>query len=135
MSLVRNSNKEKNKIIPRGSDIKPKKEFSIDELDNNDKNNEHHQTFEYIPAVTSIKVDTKIRDKVNTLSLIGYGENQKEVIENALDSVINNMSIESKRSFENQYQVLENKTINLIKKKNIDNHISWQNRLNQNFSR
>ncbi|MDY5162910.1 DUF5388 domain-containing protein [Leuconostoc citreum] len=124
MSLVRNSNKEKNKIIPRGSDIKPKKEFSIDELDNNDKNNEHHQTFEYIPAVTSIKVDTKIRDKVNTLSLIGYGENQKEVIENALDSVINNMSIESKRSFENQYQVLENKTINLIKKKNIDNHIS-----------
>lgn len=130
MSLVRNNNKEKNKIIPRGSDIKPQKEFSIDELDNNDKNNAHHQTFEYIPAVTSIKVDTKIRDKVNTLSLIGYGETQKEVIENALDSVINNMSIESKRSFENQYQVLENRTINLIKKKTIDNYMSWTNRLN-----
>ncbi|ORI83671.1 DUF5388 domain-containing protein [Leuconostoc lactis] len=118
MSLVRNNNKERNKIIPRGSDIKPQKEFSIDELENNnEKAAAHHQIFEYIPAVTSIKVDTKIRDKVNTLSLIGYGENQKEVIENALDSVINNMSIESKRSFENQYQVLENKTINLLKKK------------------
>ncbi|MCM6826824.1 DUF5388 domain-containing protein [Leuconostoc mesenteroides] len=118
MSLVRNNNKEKNKIIPRGGDIKPKKEFSIDELENNnEEKTAHHQIFEYIPAVTSIKVDTKIRDKVNTLSLIGYGENQKEVIENALDSVINNMSIEFKRNFENQYQVLENKTINLIKKK------------------
>ena len=118
MSLVRNNNKEKNKIIPRGSDIKPKKEFSIDELENNnEETTAHRQIFEYIPAVKSIKVDTKIRDKVNTLSLIGYGENQKEVIENALDSVINNMSIESKRSFENQYQVLENKTINLLKKK------------------
>lgn len=123
MSLVRNNNKEKNKIIPRGSDIKPKKEFSIDELkNNNEETTAHHQIFEYIPAVTSIKVDTKIRDKVNTLSLIGYGENQKEVIENALDSVINNMSIESKRSFENQYQVLENKTINLLKKKTNKNN-------------
>lgn len=122
MSLVRNNNKEKNKIIPRGSDIKPKKEFSIDELENNNEETITHQIFEYIPAVTSIKVDTKIRDKVNTLSLIGYGENQKEVIENALDSVINNMSIESKRSFENQYQVLENKTINLLKKKTNKNN-------------
>ena len=123
MSLVRNNNKERNKIIPRGSDIKPQKEFSIDELENNnEKAAAHHQIFEYIPAVTSIKVDTKIRDKVNTLSLIGYGENQKEVIENALDSVINNMSIESKRSFENQYQVLENKTINLLKKKTNKNN-------------
>ncbi|KAA8365043.1 MULTISPECIES: DUF5388 domain-containing protein [Leuconostoc] len=123
MSLVRNNNKEKNKIIPRGSDIKPKKEFSIDELENNNEETAaHRQIFEYIPAVTSIKVDTKIRDKVNTLSLIGYGENQKEVIENALDSVINNMSIESKRSFENQYQVLENKTINLLKKKTNKNN-------------
>lgn len=117
MSLVRNNNKERNKIIPRGNDIKPQKEFSIDELEDNEET-EQHQTFKYIPAVTSIKVDTKIRDKVNTLSLIGYGENQKEVIENALDSVINSMSIESKRSFENQYQVLENKTINILKKKN-----------------
>ena len=123
MSLVRNNNKEKNKIIPRGSDIKPKKEFSIDELENNnEETTAHRQIFEYIPAVKSIKVDTKIRDKVNTLSLIGYGENQKEVIENALDSVINNMSIESKRSFENQYQVLENKTINLLKKKTNKNN-------------
>lgn len=123
MSLVRNNNKEKNKIIPRGSDIKPKKEFSIDELENNnEETTAHRQIFEYTPAVTSIKVDTKIRDKVNTLSLIGYGENQKEVIENALDSVINNMSIESKRSFENQYQVLENKTINLLKKKTNKNN-------------
>lgn len=123
MSLVRNNNKEKNKIIPRGSDIKPKKEFSIDELENNnEETTAHRQILEYIPAVTSIKVDTKIRDKVNTLSLIGYGENQKEVIENALDSVINNMSIESKRSFENQYQVLENKTINLLKKKTNKNN-------------
>lgn len=118
MSLVTNNNKEKNKIIPRGDDIKPKKEFSSDELENNEETAAQHQVFKYAPAVTSIKVDTKIRDKVNTLSLIGYGENQKEVIENALDSVINNMSIEAKRSFENQYQVLENKTINILKKKN-----------------
>lgn len=118
MSLVRNNNKVKNKVIPRGDDIKPKHEFSADDLQSTEKNKaEDHDTFKYVPAVTSIKVDTKIRDKVNTLSLIGYGANQKEVIENALDSIINSMSIEAKRSFENQYQVLENKTIKLMKRK------------------
>lgn len=116
MSLVTNNNKEKNKIIPRGTDIKPQKEFSIDQLENAEPATQN-KNVKYIPHVTSIKVDTKIRDKVNTLSLIGYGDNQKEVIEYALDSVINSMSSQSKRSFNNQYQVLETKTMNLMKKR------------------
>ncbi|MGR8862131.1 DUF5388 domain-containing protein [Leuconostoc citreum] len=116
MGLVKNNNKKAHVVIPRGADIKPKNEFSINDLEEKQTVEQTHK-FEYIPSVTSIKVDTKIRDMVNTLSLIGYGDNQKEVIENALNSVINNMSIESKRNFENQYQVLENKTINSIKKK------------------
>ena len=115
MGLVKNNNKNTH-VIPRGADIKPKNEFSINDLEEKETVEKTHK-FEYVPSVTSIKVDTKIRDMVNTLSLIGYGDNQKEVIENALNSVINNMSIESKRNFENQYQVLENKTINSIKKK------------------
>lgn len=115
MGLVKNNNKNTH-VIPRGADIKPQKEFSVNDLEQKETVDKNHK-FEYVPSVTSIKVDTKIRDIVNTLSLIGYGDNQKEVIENALNSVINNMSIESKRNFENQYQVLENKTIKSIKKK------------------
>lgn len=114
MSLVQNNNK-KNRVIPRGSEIKPKTEFSMNELDKAANSNDDVK-IEYVPTATSIKVDTKVRDIINALSLIGYGENQKNVIEQALEYVIDSMSAEQKRSFENQYQVLENKTINSIKK-------------------
>lgn len=120
MSLVQNNNK-KTKVIPRGAEIKPQKQFSISDLENNKKpeKNSNIPSFKYEPAGTSIKVDTKIRDIVNTLSLMGYGDNQKEVIQNALDHLINDMAPESKRSFDTQYQVLENKTIKILKKKSV----------------
>lgn len=114
MSLVQNHNK-KTRVIPRGSNIKPQNEFSMNDLDSN-KTSTEKNIVEYIPAPTSIKVDTKIRDIINALSLIGYGDTQKNVVEQALDYVVDSMSAERKRSFENQYQVLENKTINSLKK-------------------
>lgn len=118
MSLVQNNNK-KNKVIPRGADIKPQQQFSINDLEKNDKTKQTtpNSIFKYKPTDTSIKVDTRIRDIINTLSLMGYGDNQKEVIQNAIDHVINDMAPETKRSFDTQYQVLENKTIKLMKKK------------------
>ncbi|WP_285946440.1 DUF5388 domain-containing protein, partial [Thomasclavelia cocleata] len=116
MSLVQNNNK-KTKVIPRGTDIKPQQQFSINDLEKNKetKKNTTSSTFKYTPTDTSIKVDTKIRDMINTLSLMGYGDNQKEVIQNALDHVLNDMAPETKRSFDTQYQVLENKTARILK--------------------
>lgn len=115
MSLVKNNNKSK-QVIPRGTDIKPNNEFSMNDLQSRVEKKEHISPIEYVAAPTSIKVDTKIRDTVNALSLIGYGDNQKDVIENVLTYIIESMSTEHKRSFEHQYKVLENKTINRMKK-------------------
>ena len=67
MGLVKNNNKNTH-VIPRGADIKPKNEFSINDLEEKETVEKTHK-FEYVPGVTSIKVDTKIRDMVNTCLL------------------------------------------------------------------
>lgn len=107
MSLVR-SNKAKS--LNRGPNIVPKETFSLDNIVQ-PKNNS------YTPKPTTLKIDTKIRDQINTLSLIGYADTQREVVEKALESILENMDIDERRKFDIQYQVLEDKTIKSMKNK------------------
>ena len=107
MGLVRSN---RNKPLDRGPSIVPKETFSLDTVAPQEKNNE------YVPKPTTLKIDTKIRDQINTLSLIGYADTQREVIEKAIESILENMTIDERRKFDIQYQVLEDKTIKALKK-------------------
>jgi BMFP domain-containing protein YqiC len=49
--------------------------------------------------------------------LIGYADTQREVVEKALESILENMDIDERRKFDIQYQVLEDKTIKSMKNK------------------
>lgn len=106
MSLVRSN---KNKTLDRGPTIVPKETFSLDSIVSPTDNR-------YTPKPTTLKIDTKIRDQINTLSLIGYADTQREVIEKALESILEDMDIDERRKFDIQYQVLEDKTIKSMKK-------------------
>lgn len=117
MSLVK-SNKNKKKI-DRGPSIEPSKKFTMDQLP---KTNEEHKEVpfpivSYEPKPATLKIDTKLRDQINALSLIGYGDTQKEAVELLINNVIDSMTTDEKRKFDYQYQVLEDKTIKTIARK------------------
>lgn len=111
-----NSNKNK-KTISRGQPIVPEKTFSSDQLIPKKDKQEVKTSFAYEPKPTTLKIDTKIRDQINTLSLIGFGDTQKETIELLINNILDSMTFDEKRKFDIQYQVLEDKTIKTINKK------------------
>lgn len=116
MKLVK-SNKNKKKI-DRGPTIEPEKKFTMDQLPKKEENNNDIKTltptFIYEPKPTTLKIDTRLRDQINALSLIGYGDTQKEAIELLINNIIDSMTVDEKRKFDYQYQVLEDKTIKTI---------------------
>lgn len=107
MSLVRSNKK---RTLERGPSFDPKKSFSLDDVT---------QTKEpaYVPEKTTIRVTTTIRDKINTLSLMGYADTQTEMIEKLIDHFLDNMGIDERRKYDIQYQVLDDRTRKSLKKK------------------
>ena len=120
MGLVNsNKNKEKKKrSLTRGPSIRPQQQFTLDdlEIDKVNKSPEDEPIFIYEPKPTTLKIDTKLRDQINALSLIGYGDTQKEAVEIIINNMIESMDVDEKRKFDVQYEVLEAKTINQMKK-------------------
>lgn len=124
MGLVNsNKNKEKKKSsLTRGPSIQPQQQFTLDDLKSDTKKDVQNSSevkpeFIYEPRPTTLKIDTKLRDQINALSLIGYGDTQKEAVEIIINNMIESMDVDEKRKFDVQYEVLETKTIKQIKKK------------------
>lgn len=115
MSSLVNSNR--NRKLNRGPDIQPKQTFKIENEPVKAKKKEETKITTYEPQPTTLKIDTKIRDQINALSLIGVADTQREVLESLINLCIEGMTTDEKRKFEVQYQVLEDKTIKTMKKK------------------
>ena len=121
MSSLVNSNR--NKKLNRGPDIQPAKTFKMEnepvktEQPKKSVKKEEVKTTAYEPQPTTLKIDTKIRDQINALSLIGVADTQREVLESLINLCIDGMTTDERRKFEVQYQVLEDKTIKTMKKK------------------
>ena len=107
MSKLVRSNR--NKSLDRGKPITPKETFKLDSKKKDIKEPQ------YVPKPASMKIDSELRDKINALSLIGIGENQKEVVSRALSSLIDSLTDEQQRTFKNQFEVLRKRT--MIKEK------------------
>ncbi len=116
MALVQSNKNKKKKLISRGPDIQPKQTFTMDQLEKpvEAKKEVVKETVvpepEYIPKPTTLKIDTRIRDQINALSLIGYGDTQKEALELLINTVLESMTVDERRKFDVQYGVLEDKT-------------------------
>ncbi|EGP5496428.1 hypothetical protein DZ782_11960 [Enterococcus faecium] len=106
--LVRSN---RHKMLDRGTPITPKETFKLDQKKTEIK------IVEYTPKPASMKIDSELRDKINALSLIGIGENQKEIVSRALSILIDSLTDEQKRTFNNQFEVLRKKTMERENKK------------------
>ena len=105
MSKLIQSNRNNKKLIDRGNPITPEKTFKISET----KDIEYAKL--HTPRPASMKIDSELRDKINALSLIGIGENQKEVVDRALTILIDSLTDDQKRTYENQFNVFRKRTI------------------------
>lgn len=114
MSLVKSNKNKKN--LNRGPSIEPQNKFTMEQLESKSSviTKEDIPIFAYKPKPTTLKIDTKLRDQINALSLIGYGDTQKEAIELLINNILDSMTNDEKRKFDYQYQVLEDKTIKTI---------------------
>lgn len=109
MSKLVNSNRNK-KNLNRGTSITPENTFQLNEHSEN-KIEKNTLATTYTPKATSMKIDSEIRDKINALSLIGIGDNQKEVVNRALSSFLETLTEDQQRTFYNQFEVLRKRTI------------------------
>ncbi|EGP4808306.1 MULTISPECIES: DUF5388 domain-containing protein [Enterococcus] len=70
-----------------------------------------------LPA--NIRVNNKLRNRVNALSVIGYGDSQKEIVAQLLDSFISNLSEDEQKRISDLEDIYRSKDQkNLLKKKN-----------------
>ena len=104
MSKLIKSNR--NNSLDRGTPITPQETFKL-----NEQTKILEKKISYTPKPASMKIDSELRDKINALSLIGIGENQKEVVDRALSILIDSLTEEQQRTFNNQFQVLRKRTI------------------------
>lgn len=113
MALVQSNKNKKKKLISRGPDIQPKQTFTMDQLEKpvEAKKETVVPEPEYIPKPTTLKINTRIRDQINALSLIGYGDTQKEALELLINNLLESMTVDERRKFDVQYGVLEDKTL------------------------
>lgn len=109
--LVQSNRNKKNNSLARGNAITPKESFSMKELSNSSNDKAKPQIQPYEPKPASMKIDTEIRDRINSLTIIGYGENQKEVVDLALNNLIETFPEEMKRKYNIQYEALRERSI------------------------
>lgn len=88
------------KRINRGPKIEVKNKVSLEEVSNNkiDENNK-----DKIPRVTlaaSLRINNHIKNELQALVSMGYFENFKEFLENALNDYINNIPEDEQKQLE-----------------------------------
>lgn len=116
MNKLVQSNRHPQKLN-RGEPIQPNQKFSL--ANNTDIPNQINELNLSIP--TSMKIDSILRDKINALSLIGVAETQKEVVDFAIQQIVDSLPDEQLRKYNMQFDVLNESTIRKINKKNDNN--------------
>lgn len=111
--LVQSNRSPKKSNLDRGAPIAPKDTFKLDAATSKPLAT---KPVIYEPTPTSMKIDTDIRDQINALSLVGVGETQKEVVQLALNDLIDNLPNGQRREYDNQYETFKKKTMRKLKK-------------------
>lgn len=122
--LLNNPNLKKSKDpLDRGKAIVPEKEFTIEDLNSEDKNmtksenlNSDSKT-DRITFYANVRINNHIKNKAEALSAIGLYKSQKEAIDEALDYLINSLPNEDKRRLKFQIETLEERDVRMKNKK------------------
>lgn len=128
-NLLNNPNLKKDPL-DRGEDIKPKQVFTADDLKNNnlgieeknsgDVSEKLEQDVNVVPdRVTfyaNVRINNHIKNKAEALSAIGLYKSQKDVIEGAIDYLIDSLSSEDKRKLKFQIETLEERDVRMKRK-------------------
>lgn len=128
-NLLNNPNLKKDPL-DRGEDIKPKHVFTADDLKINkieasakesaEVSKESEQDDSVVPdRVTfyaNVRINNHIKNKAEALSAIGLYKSQKDVIEGAIDYLIDSLSSDDKRRLKFQIETLEERDVRMKRK-------------------
>lgn len=117
MSLINNPNKKD--PLDRGHEIKPKKEFTIDDLKETKKEKQESQTRmssskDNVSSVTfyaNIRVNNHIKNIAEAIAINGYSKSQKDSIEKALNYFLDSFSKEERRGIHTSIETLEQRDV------------------------
>ncbi len=122
--LLNNPNLKKSKDpLDRGKAIVPEKEFTIEDLNSEDKNTTKSKNLnsdsktDRITFYANVRINNHIKNKAEALSAIGLYKSQKEAIDEALDYLINSLPNEDKRRLKFQIETLEERDVRIKNKK------------------
>lgn len=122
--LLNNPNLKKSKDpLDRGKAIVPEKEFTIEDLNSEDKNTTKSKNLnsdsktDRITFYANVRINNHIKNKAEALSAIGLYKSQKEAIDEALDYLINSLPNEDKRRLKFQIETLEERDVRMKNKK------------------
>lgn len=106
----------KKRGLTRGTQIQTTNGLNLNSLktDNNIQNPEPNR----ITEAVNIRVDNHIRNKITALSIIGYGETQKEVTDIIINDFINKLNREELKRYEDLINIYEDKDVAKWRKKN-----------------
>ncbi|EOR83972.1 hypothetical protein LS25_2026 (plasmid) [Latilactobacillus sakei subsp. sakei LS25] len=72
---------------------------------------------ESVTYYANVRINNHIKNKAEALSIIGVAKSQKDAIDRALDSFVEQLSDDEKRSFKNQLATLEAKDVKMKSEK------------------
>lgn len=115
MGNLLNSNRSKQNTLKRGEPIKPTESMSIKDFDNFTE--KVTSKIESVTYYANVRINNHIKNKAEALSIIGIANSQKDAIDRALDSFIEQLTDDEKRSYKNQLATLEEKDVKMKSKK------------------
>lgn len=111
MGSLLNSNRKKQNSLERGDRIEPANSMSIKDLDNS--SDQSSSKIESVTYYANVRINNHIKNKAEALSIIGIAKSQKDAIDRALDSFVDQLSDDEKRSYKNQLATLEAKDVKM----------------------
>ena len=111
-----NSNRVKSNSLDRGKRIEPENSTSIKDLSNPGEQSKSSK-IESVTYYANVRINNHIKNKAEALSIIGVAKSQKDAIDRALDSFVEQLSDDEKRSFKNQLATLEAKDVKMKSEK------------------
>lgn len=115
MALVKSN--RKNNRIDRGKPIKPKNEVTLKDIQNIEGPNPNTSSTQDLKKTTTVtkyanvRVDNHIRNKLEALISLGIGNSQKQIVNDAVNFLVDNLSKDDQRLFKTVFDTLEAKDV------------------------
>lgn len=115
--LLEELEKKKNTTLNRGTSIVAQTDVTKEMVLSTKLKKTNPEPVDTTQIPANIRVNQGIRNTINALEIIGYGESQKEVVENLLTTVIASLSTSEQKKIKDLNNIYNEKDKKALRKK------------------